>query len=45
LFLDEAKEVNDQGINEKVYGIQLNVMPTGALNLIKAVCILIANLS
>ena len=45
LFLNEAKELNSQGVNEKRDGIPLNVMPTGALNLIKAICILITNLS
>lgn len=45
LYLSSAKLMNDHGINELIEGIKLSVMPTGSLNLMKAIAITIKNIS
>ena len=45
LFLAEARKGNRYGVDEVVEGIDLAVMPTGALQLIKAIALIISNLS
>lgn len=45
MFLEQAQEVNEMGVNEIQEGLELNVMPVGALNLIKAITIIIMNIS
>lgn len=45
MFLEQAQEMNYEGINEIEDGLELNIMPVGALNLIKAVTIIIMNIS
>ena len=44
IYMEKAKLLNDQGVNELTDGIELNVMPVGALNLIKAITLIIKNL-
>jgi hypothetical protein len=44
IFLEKSKLVNDQGVNELIDGIELKVMPKGALNLIKAITLIIQNI-
>ena len=45
LFLAQARSQNEAGENEQVEGLNLKVMPTGALGLIKAISVIIMNLS
>lgn len=45
LFLASAKEANDVGVDETVDGIELSVLPTGPLRLIKAIASLMMKLS
>ena len=45
LFLSSAKEENSMGVNEVREGLDLSVMPTGSLKLIKAVTSLMMKLS
>jgi hypothetical protein len=44
IYMEKAKLLNDKGVNELTDGIELNVMPVGALNLIKAITLIIKNL-
>lgn len=45
MFLEQAQEMNYEGVNEIEEGLELNIMTVGALNLIKAVSIIIMNIS
>ena len=45
LFLSSAKEENDVGVDETTEGIELSVMPTGPLKLIKAIASVMMKLS
>lgn len=45
MFLEQAQEMNYEGVNEIEDGLELSIMPVGALNLIKAVTIIIMNIS
>ena len=45
MFVSSAKEQNNMGINEVQDGIDLSVMPTGSLKLIKSVASLMMKLS
>jgi hypothetical protein len=45
MYLEQAQETNEMGIDETEEGLELNVMPVGALNLIKAITIIIMNIS
>ena len=45
LYLDAAKTMNSKGINEKEEGIQLSILPIGSLQLMKAVSLILMNLS
>ena len=44
IYLEKAKLLNENGVNEMTDGIELSVMPVGALNLIKAITLIIKNL-
>ena len=44
-MLKSAKQCNEEGVNEKEQGINLKVMPTGSLQLMKAIAQTLNNIS
>lgn len=44
IYMEKSKIINNEGINEMIDGIELKVMPVGALNLIKAITLIMKNI-